>query len=197
MKYTVLYFSLLCLVGCTPVLKMLYGIKPPKIENKETLTEYMVKLKMEQQNVYALTFDEFKPSLKHIKNSVPDVLIFNSQGEYIPYGDEYACNAHAFDFIEKLNRNSVYTTSDKLDMATISKGLCNLDGGMVEEPISKNIDFYVFIYWAKWAGKLNKDHVLVWEKQAIENRNANIKVITVNVDSQAFWGSGNLKKLGF
>lgn len=196
MKYTFL-FAILIFVGCSPVAKMLYGIKKPKVENKKTLTEYMMKLKMQQQNVYALSFEEFKPSLKRIKNSIPEVLIFNSQGKYIPYGDEYACNAHAFDFIEKLNRNSVYTISDNLNMATISKGLCNLDGVQVVEPISENTDFYVFIYWAKWAGKLNKDHVVVWEKQALENQHANIKLITVNVDSQVFWGSENLKKVGF
>ncbi len=58
-----------------------------------------------------------------------------------------------------------------------------------------NEDFHVFIYWAKFTGKLNDDHVKVWGKQALENKKSNIKVYKVNMDFQEHWGEENLKKI--
>jgi hypothetical protein len=43
------------------------------------------------------------------------------------------------------------------------------------------------IYWTVWAGKLNKDHVKIWEDQARNNKNCKVKVIKVNMDMQEYW----------
>jgi len=53
-------------------------------------------------------------------------------------------------------------------------------------PIDK-ADFYVLIYWTTWTGRLNKDHVKIWEDSAYAKKQANIKVIKVNMDFQKNW----------
>jgi hypothetical protein len=53
--------------------------------------------------------------------------------------------------------------------------------------LPNNADFYLLIYWNVWTGKLNKDHVKIWEDLARENKNCKIKVIKVNLDIQEYW----------
>jgi hypothetical protein len=72
--------------------------------------------------------------------------------------------------------------------------LKDLNGKNVEIDLS-DANYHVFIYWAKFAGKLNKDHVKVWENQALENTKTKIKVYKVNMDFQEHWGKETLDKL--
>lgn len=104
---------------------MVYGIKKPKIENEQTLTKYMVKKNINQDNVYTVGFDNYESTLKSINNTIPEVLIFNKKGQFIPYGDEWACNASVFNFIEQLNDTTEYKTTDKTTFGNTVKGLCN------------------------------------------------------------------------
>jgi len=38
-----------------------------------------------------------------------------------------------------------------------------------------------------WIGRLNKDHVKVWEADAKANMNCNIEIIKINMDIQEWW----------
>ena len=60
-----------------------------------------------------------------------------------------------------------------------------MNGNSLKSP--ETADFYVLIYWAVWTGKLNKDHVKIWEDAAKNNKNAKVKVIKVNMDFQEHW----------
>lgn len=43
-------------------------------------------------------------------------------------------------------------------------------------------DFTVFLDWARFMGRLNVDHVRVWERQAAANPNADIAVYKITFD---------------
>lgn len=190
MKNYKLFFSTillgLFLSSCSPIMKMLYGIKDPKVENEASLSKYMKKKDIYSDNVYTLDFESYQKALKLINNKLPEVMIFDTQGNYIPYGDEWACNAGAFNFIEELNDTTDYSISNKTSIEELSSKLRNLKGEKVKV-VNENENFYVFIFWAKFTGKLNKDHVKVWEEQANQN-NSNIQIIKVNMDFQEHWG---------
>jgi hypothetical protein len=51
----------------------------------------------------------------------------------------------------------------------------------------KPADFYLLIYWTVWSGKLNKDHVKIWEELAMKNQKCNVQVLKVNMDIQSSW----------
>lgn len=193
---TILFFGILFgLVSCQPTIKLFYGIKIPKIENQQTLTKYLSKKDLKKDNVYTVDFNNYPRHLKGIHSKIPEVFIFNQKGQFILYGEEYACNASAFTFIENLNKDSIYNSTSKSNLDSILIGLCDLKGQANTIDTSDNIDYFLFIYWTRWAGKLNKDHVKVWEQQALNNDKANIQVIKINMDFQEFWGEENLNKI--
>lgn len=186
-------FAVLLLSSCKPVMKKLYGITDPKVESKASITKFARKKGLSTSNIYAY---QFQPFMQNIKGgSVPEVFIFSKDKKFIPYGDETACNASAFDFIKLLDKNKTYPTTTKKDWTTITTGLTDLDGNAVTNVEDANTDYYVFIYWTKYTGRLNKDHVREWEADANNNTNANIKVLKVNMDFQEWWGEDITNKL--
>lgn len=130
-----------------------------------------------------------------INKSMPDVLIFDKSGAYIPYGEEWACNAGAFNFIEELRADSSYASREGKRIDAAMEGLCDLKGNPIMLPSGGQDDFTIFIYWTAYSGKLNKDHVLVWEQQAKNNKQAKIKIVKVNMDIQEHWGEETLRKI--
>ena len=78
-KIIILSLLLVGLISCQPIIKTIYGIKKPKIENEQTLTKYMVKKNINQDNVYTVRFDNYESTLKSINNTIPEVLIFKKK----------------------------------------------------------------------------------------------------------------------
>jgi hypothetical protein len=64
---------------------------------------------------------------------------------------------------------------------------------MLRQPDSA--DFYLLIYYTSWSGRLNKDHVKIWEDQARNNTNAKIRVYKVNLDFQEYWEAEEREKI--
>ena len=125
--------------------------------------------------------------------SIPDADIFDMAGNYIEYRQtDTSCNAGLFQFIPDLNRNSKYNQSGKTSLNSIFTKLRNLKGEKLEKITPA--DFYILIYWTVYTGKLNKDHVKIWEELATKNTNAKIKVLKVNLDIQENWGKDQTDK---
>lgn len=177
------------LTGCSSIMKAMYGIKKPKVENEASIMKWLKKVEMSSDNVVTLSYSGFKSTLTAIKNKMPEVFVFNKNGEYIPYGDEWACNAHAFNFIESLNDTTHYATGNKMKLDDEITQMRNLKGEALNSQIkTPETDFYILIFCAKYAGKLNKNHAKVWEQQALNNKKSQIKVVKVDMDLQEFWG---------
>lgn len=192
-KLSMLIMSML-LLSCSPIVRFMYGIKKPKIENEKTISNYAMKIDMSKGNIYSLSFEDYKRTLDLINKKVPEVWIFNKEGNFVPYGEAWACNASAFDFIKNLSDSVHYHSQNNPSFNSLPFRLKDLNGNNVEIDLS-DANYHVFIFWAKFAGKLNKDHVKVWENQALENRKTKIKVYKVNMDFQEHWGSETLDKL--
>lgn len=195
MKPTIAILLLLVLMGCGSGSRLFTGATDPKIEDKETLTSYMTKIGMLQHNICTVTFDDYRPTMARIHGALPGVLVFNQKGQCLDHGGPKALQAKSFDFIQKLDRKGSYATSDSLSLDDCLLGLRDFKGNMVELISTEKTDFFVFLYWAKWSGNANKKQVMAWEKQAMWNKNARIKVIKVNMDWQDYWGLENVLKL--
>lgn len=184
--------ALLLNASCTPILKTLYGIKKPDIETPASLAKAHKKFGIENNNVVCVNSNVFLQTLKG--QGIPDASIFDSQGKYIEYRQtDTSCNAGLFQFIPDLSKDGNYKQPDTLSLQKCFENFHTLDGQKANLP--SPADFYVLIYYTVWTGKLNKDHVKIWEEQAKANQKANVKVIKVNLDMQSWWPEDEQKKL--
>ncbi len=188
----IIVFLILLLPSCKAILLKIYGIKEPDIENEKTIIKKAQKYKLDTSNIVSVSAENFISMLKG--RAIPDCSIYDRNGNYIEYRKTPdACNAGLFEFIPELNLNQNYHKPDSAKLDKILKNFKTLKG----EPINalKPADFYLLIYWTVWIGKLNKDHVKIWEKAAKENTNCNIEVIKVNMDVQEYWDKKEQEKI--
>lgn len=179
-------------LSCQPIMMKLYGIKDPKEENKVSIVKKAHKFGLDTTNIVTCSFSNFIPTAK--KHGIPDASIYDANGEYIEYRiSDSACNAGLFEFIPNLKIGNNYNKPDSLNLQGEWKQLRDLNGNILKEP--KKADFYVLIYWTVYSGKLNKDHVKIWEKLANENKQCSIEVIKVNMDVQSWWQQDEKEKI--
>lgn len=185
-------FFLLNLVSCHPIMLKLYGIKDPAIESEKTITKKAIKYDFDTSNIVTVNSNDFLYVLK--EKGIPDGAIYDRNGKYIEYREtDTSCNAGLYEFIPKLNLTEKYNQPNHPDLKTELNKFRNLKGNVLNEP--DPADFYILIYWTIWTGRLNKDHVKIWEDLARDNKNCKIKVIKVNLDIQEYWEEQDREKI--
>jgi hypothetical protein len=180
------------LTSCNPILMKMYGIKNPDTESEKTILKFAKKKHLHTDNIVTVNSSDFLAMLK-IKG-IPEADIFDNNGQYIEYRPtDTSCNAGLFKFIPDLNRDGKYNKTGKTNLQIELNKLRDLKGSKLQ-PLP-SADFYVLIYWSVWTGKLNKDHVKIWEDYAYANKNANIRVLKVNLDYQEHWEKSDRDKI--
>ncbi len=185
--FSVILFSIL---GCkTILLKVVYGYHKPRIENKESILKFANKKKLIKDNIFSFSENDWYWAIKDAKfaKDIPEILVFDKNGRMIKYREENQCNAQAFTFISSLDTAKKYNYDSLLTLEKLTSKLRDLDGNFSNFIIEQPTDFYIFIFWSLWTGKLNKDHVKIWEEEAINNKGCKINIIKVNMDSQEWW----------
>ncbi|AEA45031.1 hypothetical protein Fluta_3055 [Fluviicola taffensis DSM 16823] len=165
-------------------MKKMYGIKDPELESEKGIKKSALKNDMDTSNIVTVYSRVYPKMLKG--RSIPDASIYDSRGNYIEYRQsDTSCNAGLFEFIPNLNVDTKYNQPDSSNLSVELFKFRDLKGNPIKEV--EKADFYVLIYWAVWTGKLNKNHVKVWEDLAKNNKNCRVKVIKVNLDFQEHW----------
>ncbi len=191
----ILFSAILILVlnsSCQHILKKIYGVKNPEIESETSIKKSAIKYGLDTANIVTLNSKDFLRELNG--KAIPNASIYDSKGNYIEYrATDTSCNAGLFEFIPNLNVKNSYNKPDSTNLELELNKFLDLKG----KPIDKleSADFYVLIYWTVWTGKLNKDHVKIWEDAASNNKNARIKVLKVNLDFQDHWDEAEKKKI--
>lgn len=186
---TVLAFML---SSCNKLIFVFYGVKKPAIEKEKSIRKMALKHHMDTTNIITVKCADY---VKEIKGKgIPNASIFDAQGNYIEYrSNDTACNAGLFGFIPQLSTQNTY---NKPGTTTLSKELSKyttINGDSISTPTPA--DFYVLIYWTVWSGRLNKDHVKIWEDLAKQNTQAKVKVYKANLDLQAHWNKAERDSL--
>ena len=182
------YFVLLS--GCkTFLLKKLYGVKKPRVESEKSILKYASKKGLRQDNIYTFNHNDWKWAVENIPyaKSIPDIIVFDKNGKMLKYREESQCNAKVFPFIASLTKETSFEYDSLLTFKELTSKLKDLKGNKAFISIDDSTDYYVFIFWAVWTGRLNKDHVKEWEKEAYNNDHCLIKVFKVNMDMQDWW----------
>jgi hypothetical protein len=183
----IFFISILTWTGCMPIMKKIYGIKNPDIENEITIKKKANKFGLDTTNIFSVNASDFLRTFKDA-GGIPAGAIFNSEGNYIEYREtDTSCNAGLFKFIPGLNTVTTYNKTGKTTLDNELNKYRDLKGNKISQANLKPADFYLFLYWTIWTGKLNKDHVKVWEQLARDNTKAKIEIIKVNLDIQEYW----------
>ena len=176
--------SFLLLQSCSTIMKKMYGIKNPEIENEQTIKKQALKYDLDTSNIVTVYSQSTVSAISAY--GIPNAAIYDGNGKYIEYRqNDTACNAGLFQFIPDLKLTNSYNKPDSLDLKGELAKYRDMKGNALSE-VGK-ADFYVLIYWAVWTGKLNKDHVKIWEDLAKNNKNCKIEIIKVNLDFQEYW----------
>ncbi len=179
--------TLLVFQSCSRIMMGIYGIKNPDIEDSVSLVKYCEKKGINTNNLYTLGAEDNVKILNLIGGSIPDIMIFNSHGQLIPYADKNFCNAAAFSFIDSLNSKKDFREDTSISYSDLADKMRNLNGHLNAPQMNPETNYYIFIFWTKWTGRLNKTHVIPWENQALSNPNAKVEVYKVNMDMQQYW----------
>lgn len=113
--------------------------------------------------------------------------MFDKSGKELIYKETTeSCNAGLFKVIPDLRKDSQLKAGEHNLQDLISKYTLVIDDDPSE--IIDDSDYYLLLDWAIFAGRLNKDHLLVWENLAKDNKNVKIKINKINIDFQESWG---------
>ncbi len=203
MKSYLFIFIISLLSGCKQILLISYGIKDPKYESEKSITNFCLKYDLHAFNVYTV---DSTTLLNYYMNDIgiPDIAVYDKNGNYIPYRNMDQCNGKADGFLE-------LACSDTLNLiggqkADSIKGVAPylkdelkkmyLLNGKYAYLNSGNEDFTVLIFFTVYTGKLNKIKVKEWEDIAYA-QSCNIRVIKVNIDWQQWWSGNTGKALNF
>jgi len=183
----VLISFLTLLASCRPIMLKLYGIKNPDVENRKTILKKARKFGLDTANMVTVKSADFLKTMK-AAGGIPDAAVFDAQGNYIEYrATDTSCNAGLFGFIPELRPDGTYNKTGKTTLNAELNTWNDLYGKSFNRANLKPADFYVLIYWTVWTGRLNKDHVKIWENLAKQNKQAHVEVIKVNLDFQEYW----------
>ncbi|MDR2206124.1 MAG: sterile alpha motif-like domain-containing protein [Flavobacteriaceae bacterium] len=168
----------------------LYGIKDPNDnpQTNEMVTDYINKTELDKDfNFRPKKEDDYKGVSEYFENSYPEALIFDKNGKQLLYKiNAEDCNAGLFRVIPTLTKDTKLE-SGQLTLDELLSKLDKMDNNEKSLETS-DYDYLLAINWAVFMGKkLNKDHVLEWEKLAKNNTNCKIQIIKVNMDLKKEW----------
>ena len=122
MRLTIIVFPFFALLGsCAPLIKAFYGMKDPNQPvSKESVMKFANKQHLDSLLIaYPIDYDSSFARLIGMFQGIPEVLIFNRQGERILYKPEdLNCNASVESFIAALTVESNLTI-DKIGRAHV------------------------------------------------------------------------------
>jgi hypothetical protein len=191
-KSLVLLCCSLLLSSCTFLIYKAYGIKNPGIENEKSLTKFLRKKHLRTDNYVTIKPEHFLLTLKG--KGIPDADFFDANGDYLEYrATDSSCNAGVFGFIPTLGTSTVFRKTGLKSLQKEWDKFLSPTGKVL--PALPTADFYMFIYWTAWSGRLNKDHVKVWEDSALAHTKAKIHIIKVNMDLQEYWDEKERQKI--
>ena len=174
--------------GCKQITIWKYGIRSPKTETPESILDYALKNGQNPENIFLFRdssgfFSFFRDSL--YKTSYFSAIVFDKNERLINFKDTSKCQWTTANEVGKLKKDTIYPSflTHRLDsVISLLKPLGIDTAGSAED-----YDFTVIFTWAKYIGQLNNRLFSIQDASA-KNKNARIRVISLNLDMQKSWG---------
>lgn len=183
-------FLLTCLVSsCKPVLYTVYGIKKPDPVSTAYIVKKANRLNLETYTLYGIRPEKYPLVINRI-STLPNVVIYDKHHRALNWKKtEDACKAGVADFIAQLNGDSNANFTSDTTFREAEKELVELHTGtplaLQELP---EADYYVFVYWATFLGRLNREYLTDWLAATRQNSQASFHFVFVTGDLRKEWG---------
>ena len=179
-------FAILLLVfsltSCTFLIKKMYRVKKPKLENVESLSKYLNKNKFDTTKLILLKdIVAFKQYLK-INSDVPNAMFFNNMGEFVDYRKSPEdCNGKVSEFISSIEEINKVRNEKSLKLNEINQ--------LLSKSIAEQGEITIIITWVVYIGKLNKKKSFEWIKLIKEAQQKGVKInyYLLNCDILESW----------
>ena len=193
MKKITILITVLLMVSCKPLAKIIFHVKSPDFETIDKQRKFLKKNKVFVSDFfYFKDFNSFTSASKNRYLSIPDAFFFNKEGNLVRYKKSSSdCNAKVGDFINDLKEFSNAPSDSSIN---INKLLPLFES---ESKIEiKKTDVTVFLTWAVFAGKVNKNKTFEWIKllEKAKSNGINISFYLINCDLQDSWNLTNEQK---
>ena len=187
MKYFVYCLVLVLFTACNPVVKLLYGVKNPKVENKASIEKFCKEMQFPNVPVFVAGADNF-----FVKKQLSDgeVYVFDRKGNFIPYKDPAKpnCSGPADLFLSYLDTATVYHFEPNFSMDSIEGLVTDFECRRVNIQKNDTTDFYVFITFAKYLGKkYQHQKASVWIDTLQQNTGIRSRLFLINMDPAECW----------
>jgi hypothetical protein len=178
-------------IGCNKVLSIFYGIRQPEYETEQSLARFEQETFGEVIPYFTLDVNRWKEG-RLPQN--PDVIVFDSKGNYIPHRDSLKpnCNGPAELFLSELNTGRAYHYDASLSISTLLNDYHKPGCAGKAEISTTDVDFLVFITYAKWSGeKIIRQKSLRWISALKANKNIRYNLYLLNSDLQDCWSQSD------
>jgi len=180
---------MLLAVSCTPVIKTLYGIRKPAVENEQSIRKFAKKKGLDTERIVCFGREDWFWIIqeKKIGNTIPDMILFDKDGRLLKIREEGQCNAMNESIISSLVPGKQFEINDSVHLHQIHTKLRKLNGEPLNQLLSEKPDFTIYIFWTTYTGRLNKIKTLMWQNEIQSNTNCKIDFFLVNMDQQQWW----------
>ncbi len=200
-----LKFIFLCLVlafccsSCAVMAKILFGISVPKEKSEQQLAKGINKYELEEFDHYSVSEEGFKAYIKTEIQTDSDTergfticqpLVFKN-GKLVYPAQIKGCSSKGVGLIRQLQDSTAYVLRDSIliDSLINTKNILQFDSIQYVQA-TQGKEFVILLYWAVFAGKLNKNSVKYPAevlKREIDFNNLNAVAFFVNLDIKKGW----------
>lgn len=164
-----------------------YGIKKSKPETPESVFRYA-----ERKGLFTDDIVFPRDSLQYAKGFESNkagmhVIVYNKTGSQVFFTDTSVCNAQNYDYTEHICENNIRGIDSSSHLKEELSSYVRIDkaGNVTDLKMDPSADYTVFLYWVRAAGRLNKNHTEVWDRNLRNSKDCKVVVYKVNWDFPA------------
>ena len=172
-------------ISCKPLLKIIYGLKVPRIESKSNISKFAEKSGLDLLNVFIFDEDTVYNNISedHLRPKLRDkILIFNNNGFFLLEDTTKIKNSCVVPETNIFNVISdLYTIDSNQHINILNRQLSSIINYPI--PDYTQYDYTLIYYWAKWYKGFSKRRFKeINEILASINDSIRINVQYVNID---------------
>lgn len=186
--YFLLFIASITSFSCRPILNVYYGIKQPSNKSEDDLLKYLKRKSINDDNIFYLKDTVAFKEVMATQRTIPEIEVYNKEGYFIPYKDTGFCSAPGYVYLRSICDNVKKDPVMTRHISERTKQIIPCKNNKVFEGYQPgDYDYTVILLWATYTGRLNKDHVRVWEESIQQAKGCKVRVFKVSEDVMEIW----------
>ncbi len=186
-------YLLICIISLTSCKSIIMNtlIKDAKVENTKSIQEFQLKNKFDTSNSFIAQADS-ATAIRWLTKGISGFDIYNKKGEMLEFIGAAQCSGLIFEYFLEGKLDSFKVDKGETNLQKILDSCYNYQNKKTVISELPQTNYYVVVYWAKYAGKKfgYKEGVKYLEDE-IKNdtlKKNTITLLKINTDLQESWG---------